>query len=85
MLAIEKERWVSNEYLTGSRTPPPGALVSCPIRDTGNCSPRFIRSSLYTLPVSAEMIKESKLVAGLIIQPLANDPDNQQVEWNVVQ
>ncbi|KAI6660298.1 Protein transport protein Sec24C [Oopsacas minuta] len=79
VLGIDKERWVSNEYFTGSRTPPPGTLISCPIRDTGNASPRYIRSSLYTLPTSADMIKESKLVAGLIIQPLANDPDNDKL------
>ncbi|CAO3661283.1 unnamed protein product [Rhizopus microsporus] len=49
--------------------------------DQGNCSPRFMRSTMDRIPFSKELADKSKLPLGLVIQPLAkNKPEEVPVQ-----
>ncbi len=39
--------------------------------DAGNCNPRFIRSSLYSVPANPDLLKQSKLPMVLNLTPFA--------------
>ncbi len=39
--------------------------------DAGNCNPRFIRSSLYSVPANSDLLKQSKLPIVLNLTPFA--------------
>merc|ERR1719453_567460 len=48
-------------YGTVANVPPPSARSSFVVQDTGNCSPRFLRSSLYQVPCTSELLATSSL------------------------
>ena len=56
---------------------PPLTTTDFVCRDMGNCSPRFIRSSLYSLPTSPELVKQSKLPIVLNLTPFAQVKANE--------
>lgn len=64
-------------YNTKTMPIPPTAASDFIAIDQGVCSPRYIRSSVYSMPNSPELAKQSCLPIGLILQPLA---DPQQGE-----
>ena len=51
------------------------ASLSKSIALLGNSSPKFIRSTLYTIPATEELLNTSFLPFGLVIQPMC-DPDH---------
>lgn len=51
--------------------PLPILIPSIPIVDEGNCSPRFMRSTMYQLPTTEDLCHSSKIPLGMIIQPFA--------------
>ncbi|XP_026681525.1 collagen alpha-1(III) chain, partial [Diaphorina citri] len=62
----------SGEFRTDQRggLPP---LVTTPftVQDQGNCSPRFVRSTMYSVPTTADLMKQVSVPFGLVISPLA--------------
>lgn len=59
-------------YMTrSSGTAPPPSCSSFVVVDEGNCSPRFLRSSLYRIPNEKDVLNKLGLPFGIIAQPLA--------------
>ncbi|KAL5280182.1 SEC24C family protein [Megaselia abdita] len=50
---------------------PPLVTTKFVCQDQGNSSPRFIRSSLYTIPATADLLKTTALPFNLILSPFA--------------
>ena len=40
-------------------------------RDQGNCNPKFIRSSMYSIPANPDLLKQSKLPIVLNLTPFS--------------
>ncbi|KAJ4458659.1 putative Protein transport protein Sec24C [Paratrimastix pyriformis] len=49
----------------------PSSVANYFVHDDGQCSPRYIRSSLYALPYRADLLSQTALPLGLIVQPMA--------------
>ncbi|XP_050445798.1 protein transport protein Sec24C [Cataglyphis hispanica] len=50
---------------------PPLVTTKFVTQDQGNASPRFIRSTMYTVPTTADIIKQTNVPFGLVISPMA--------------
>lgn len=50
---------------------PPLVTTKFVVQDQGNSSPRFVRSSLYCIPASADLLKTTALPFTLIVSPFA--------------
>ena len=59
-------------YETNSPNPPPPSLNNFITVDKGNCGPRYIRSSIYTVPATPDLAKKSCIPFGCVLQPLAD-------------
>ncbi|XP_071717053.1 protein transport protein SEC24 C-like isoform X2 [Rutidosis leptorrhynchoides] len=51
--------------------PPPPATSEFIVRDTGNCSPRYMRSTINQIPCTAYLLNTSGMQLALLVQPLA--------------
>ncbi|KAJ7979721.1 Protein transport protein Sec24-like [Quillaja saponaria] len=51
--------------------PPPPATSDYIVRDTGNCSPRYMRCTISQIPCTAELLTSSGMQLALLVQPLA--------------
>jgi protein transport protein SEC24 len=47
------------------------ATSSYLVRDTGNCSPRNMRSTLSQIPATAELLTSANMPLAVLVQPLA--------------
>lgn len=75
VMRADQEHWSSAPFLTSSRgNPPPLTSTNFTVQDDGNCSPRFIRSTMYTVPCSKDLLNGCRVPLGLITQPLASVP-----------
>ena len=45
-----------------------------PFLSLGSCSPRYIRSTLYTVPCTKDILNQCCVPLGLVIQPFASVP-----------
>lgn len=70
---IEDDRSKSQgPWATGQRgTVPPLVTTNFVAVDQGNCSPRFIRSTMYNIPSQPDLIKHCHIPIALSISPLA--------------
>ena len=59
------------KYSTAGNNPPPTVSSPFIVSDDGNCSPRFMRMTLYSAPTTADLLNSSHIPFGAIIQPLA--------------
>lgn len=50
---------------------PPLVTTDFVVDDKGNASPRYIRSSLYSVPVTADLLKQTAMPFCLVISPMA--------------
>ncbi|KAH7387746.1 hypothetical protein KP509_16G039000 [Ceratopteris richardii] len=50
---------------------PPSATSNFVARDTGNCSPRYMRCTLNQIPCSGDLLANSGMPLALMVQPLA--------------
>jgi len=66
------------KYHTRSMTLPPSATADYVAVDEGNASPRFIRLTTNNIAMDAELIEQTRLSIGAIIQPLANLGDGEE-------
>jgi len=44
---------------------------------TGCCNPRYMRSTMYTVPCSNDLLNNIKVPMGLIVQPMATVKSNE--------
>ncbi|XP_075657285.1 protein transport protein SEC24 C-like isoform X1 [Castanea sativa] len=51
--------------------PPPPATSDYIVRDTGNCSPRYMRCTINQIPCTADLLTTSGMQLALMVQPLA--------------
>uniref|UniRef100_A0A1S4BW20 Protein transport protein Sec24-like At4g32640 n=1 Tax=Nicotiana tabacum TaxID=4097 RepID=A0A1S4BW20_TOBAC len=51
--------------------PPPPATSDYIVRDTGNCSPRYMRCTLNQIPCTVDFLTTSAMPWALLVQPLA--------------
>ncbi|KAJ0745650.1 putative Zinc finger, Sec23/Sec24-type, sec23/Sec24, trunk domain, sec23/Sec24, helical [Helianthus annuus] len=51
--------------------PPPPATSEFIVRDTGNCSPRYMRSTINQIPCTSDLLNTSGMQLALLVQPLA--------------
>ena len=76
------EIYLNNEkmpiYETNIATPPPHPISFFSVKETQNSSPRFIRSTLNSVPLSQSLLNETNLLFGLCIQPFAEVPDYEE-------
>jgi protein transport protein SEC24 len=73
--ALDEETHRKNIFSTTSRMQPPLAITRFRAQDHGSCNPRFLRSTLYNIPATNELLAQSGIPFGLICQPLADvDP-----------
>lgn len=67
----DQELYATEPYATCSQEPMPLATTDFKIIDQGNCNPRFMRTSFKELPRSYDMIRDTYLPFGIVVQPLA--------------
>lgn len=56
---------------------PPLVTTKFTVQDQGISGPRFMRSTMYNVPATADIIKQSAVPFSLIISPLAETVDNE--------
>ncbi|GAB6028512.1 hypothetical protein CHUAL_002663 [Chamberlinius hualienensis] len=68
----------TGEFCTNIRGQvPPLVTTKFITQDQGNCSPRFIRSTMYTIPCNPDMLKQTYLPFVLSISPFARLENNE--------
>lgn len=56
---------------------PPLVTTKFVTQDQGNSGPRFIRSSMYSVPANTDMMKQSAVPFSLIVSPFARTAENE--------
>ncbi|XP_042060142.1 protein transport protein Sec24-like At4g32640 isoform X1 [Salvia splendens] len=51
--------------------PPPPATSDYIVKDTGNCSPRYMRCTINQVPLTVDLLSTSGMQLSLLVQPLA--------------
>ncbi|XP_074291455.1 protein transport protein SEC24 C-like isoform X2 [Silene latifolia] len=51
--------------------PPPPATAEYIVKDTGNCSPRFMRCTISQIPCTSDILATSGMQLALLVQPFA--------------
>ncbi|XP_052206582.1 protein transport protein Sec24-like At4g32640 [Diospyros lotus] len=51
--------------------PPPPATSDYIVKDTGNCSPRFLRCTINQIPCTVDLLTTSGMQLALMVQPMA--------------
>ena len=59
-------------YLTREMNLPPAATTLFTVDDRGSCSPKFMRSTLYQVPTTKEMMAQSQLPFSVVLQPFTD-------------
>ena len=71
----------SGQFQTGERAiVPPLVTTDMVVEDQAVCSPRFLRSTMYSVPVSADMLKQAQVPFVLSVQPFARVAPTE-VRW----
>nr|XP_022316893.1 protein transport protein Sec24C-like isoform X2 [Crassostrea virginica] len=56
---------------------PPLVTTDFVVQDQGNCNPRFMRSTLYNVPCTSDMLKSCHIPFALSISPFAKLPEEE--------
>lgn len=67
----DQEKHAGTHYSTSTRANPPLTTSKVTIIDDGQCSPRIMRSTLYSVPTTDEILTNVKIPLALVVQPLA--------------
>lgn len=57
---------------------PPLVTTDFLVHDEGNCSPRFVRSTIYSVPTTSEMLKQAAVPFAITISAFAKLKDGEQ-------
>ncbi|XP_022248910.1 protein transport protein Sec24C-like [Limulus polyphemus] len=75
--ADRKER--SGTFFTSTKGKvPPLVTTDFTVKDDGNCSPRFVRSTIYSVPTTFEMLKQTAVPFAITISPFAKLKEGEQ-------
>jgi len=66
------------KYNTSTNQTPPSVCAPFLAIDDGNCNPRYMRSTLYTVPITSDLLSTSKIPFGVLIQPLAEPAPGEE-------
>eukprot|EP01119_Soliformovum_irregulare_P014673 TRINITY_DN4026_c0_g1_i1.p1 TRINITY_DN4026_c0_g1~~TRINITY_DN4026_c0_g1_i1.p1 ORF type:complete len:883 (-),score=243.77 TRINITY_DN4026_c0_g1_i1:77-2725(-) len=69
--AADQNKVTTYPTLTNRSTLPPPATSEYRVIDEGNCSPRFMRMTMYTIPCASDLQSSAHIPLGIIVQPLA--------------
>lgn len=79
-VASQQEVVTFETRLGGQHAPPPSSISHFIVRDRGNASPRFMRCSLNAVPATVDLLNQSGMSFGVMVQPLAlPDPQDDPV------
>ncbi|ORZ38983.1 hypothetical protein BCR44DRAFT_124149 [Catenaria anguillulae PL171] len=79
--ALDQAAYTSEPYRTCSKTMPPLPSTRFRVFDEGIASPRFVRMTTYNVPATEELLAQSMLPLGCIVQPLAElEPGEAEIE-----
>lgn len=68
----EDSRCRSGEFITNIKGQvPPLVTTEFTVKDGGNASPHYLRSTMYSIPHTPDMIKQTHVPFGIVINPLA--------------
>ncbi|GAA5991303.1 hypothetical protein JCM11641_002817 [Rhodosporidiobolus odoratus] len=67
----DQELYKIEPYLTCSRNPAPLATTDYVAVDQGNCTPRYMRMTTYSLPTTDDLALATQLPLGMVVQPFA--------------
>jgi protein transport protein SEC24 len=67
----DQATYLSEPYRTCSKQIPPLASTNYRVIDEGICSPRFLRMTSYNVPCTEELLIQSMMPFGALVQPLA--------------
>ncbi|CAH1990450.1 unnamed protein product [Acanthoscelides obtectus] len=56
---------------------PPLVTTNFVVQDQGNASPRFIRSTMYNIPINQDIIKQTAVPFSLVISPMARTIEDE--------
>jgi len=74
----DQESFNGEMFMTSTRGKvPPLVSTKCKIVDDGNCSPRHMRSTVYSIPCNQDMLKESGIPMAVISTPFAQIPEDE--------
>ncbi|VDP09444.1 unnamed protein product [Soboliphyme baturini] len=77
---IEDDRRArSGNFPTGFPTAelPPLATTDYFAEDNGNCNPKFMRATLYNVPINSDLVKQTALPMGICVCPTARLSDQE--------
>lgn len=57
---------------------PPLVTTDFIVQDQGNASPRFLRATMYNVPINSDMMKQTSVPFGLVISPMAEVLEEEQ-------
>uniref|UniRef100_A0A0A9W2S1 Protein transport protein Sec24C n=1 Tax=Lygus hesperus TaxID=30085 RepID=A0A0A9W2S1_LYGHE len=78
-VVMEDQRSRSGIFYTNQKgMPPPLVSTDFIAVDQGNSSPRFMRSTMYNVPVNADMMKQAATPFALVISPMAELLEEEQ-------
>ncbi|XP_067613966.1 protein transport protein Sec24D-like [Eurosta solidaginis] len=88
---IENQNSAGGAFVTNEQgLLPPLVTTKYVVQDQGNSSPRYIRSSLYCIPSTADLLKTTTLSFTLTISPMARtvegeyEPHSVSINMNVL-
>ncbi|XP_063217274.1 protein transport protein Sec24C [Bacillus rossius redtenbacheri] len=58
---------------------PPLVTTDFSVQDGGNASPRYIRSTMYSVPATVDMMKQTGVPFGLVIAPMAEEESHPPI------
>ncbi|KAL1517226.1 hypothetical protein ABEB36_001019 [Hypothenemus hampei] len=68
----DDQRTRSGVFVTNQKgLVPPLVTTDFTVQDQGNCSPRFIRSSMYNVPITQDIMKQTAVPFSLVLSPMA--------------
>lgn len=74
----ENQRAITTPFVTNEAgLVPPLVTTKFVVHDQGNSSPRLIRSTMYNVPATADMIKQTSVPFSLIISPFARELEGE--------
>lgn len=79
MMAENQAAW--NKPFVTTQTdvvPPPLVSTQFVTHDQGNSGPRFIRSTMYSIPTTADMMKQVAMPFALVLSPFARTVEGEQ-------
>ncbi|XP_031561696.1 protein transport protein Sec24C-like isoform X2 [Actinia tenebrosa] len=74
----DQETHKDGPFLTNTRGRiPPLVSSKFVVKDDGNCSPRFMRSTMYNVPCNKDLLQASDIPFAVVITPFAEIPINE--------